>query len=98
MKTPAYDTYILHFDRPYWMQCKHYVGYTSVGIDSRVERHRSGRGSLLVNYAHNKKGIPFQLGLVEHFDSKEFARGRETRLKREGHLSRHCSVCQEAQS
>ncbi len=96
MKTSAYDTYILHFERPYWMTSQHYVGYTSVGVEARVEAHSSGKGSLLVNYAHNKKGIPFTVGLVEHFESKDFARGREIRLKREGHLSRHCSVCQEA--
>ncbi len=78
------------------MQCRHYVGYTSVGAEARIETHISGKGSLLVNYAHNKKGIPFTVGMVEHFDSKDFARGREIRLKREGHLKRHCNVCQGA--
>ncbi len=96
MKTSAYDTYILHFERPYWMTSQHYVGYSGRGVDKRIEIHRSGKGSLLVNYAHNKKGIPFSVGMVEHFESKDFARGREIRLKREGHLSRHCIVCQEA--
>ena len=94
LKQPS-EVYILHFKQPYWHKARHYIGYTTVGTQNRVDAHRNGDGSLLVNYAHNKKGIPFQIGLIEHFDTKEEARWREIRLKREGHLARHCKICQE---
>src|SRR3972149_7896922 len=94
METPSQnEVYILPFQSPYWKQARHYVGYTTKGTAARVEKHRAGRGSLLVNYALNKKGIDFTIGLVESFDTKDEARWREIRLKHEGHLSRHCEIC-----
>lgn len=87
------EVYLLHFDRPYWKQARHYVGYTTKSTAERVDVHRSGKGSLLVNYAHNKQGIPFQVGLVEQFATRVLARWREKKLKREGHLARHCEIC-----
>jgi len=89
------EVYILHFQSPYWTRCRHYVGYTTRDVETRVSEHRSGKGSLLVNYAHNKKGIDFVVGLVEQFATRKLARWREKQLKREGHLSRHCKICQE---
>lgn len=91
--TPS-QVYILHFETPYWSHAQHYVGYTTVGAEKRIEQHRTGKGSLLVNYAHNKKGIPFSVGLVVDFDDRILARHKELKLKREGHLSRHCLICQ----
>ena len=88
------QVYILHFEQPYWTNARHYVGYTTIGAEERINKHRNGTGSLLVNYAHNKLGIPFQIGLVEDWDDKATARYRELRLKKEGHLSRHCEICQ----
>lgn len=91
----ANDVYILHFQKPYWTNARHYVGYTTKGVAARVEKHRDGRGSLLVDYALNKKGVDFLVGRVEHYDTAEQARWREIRLKDEKHLSRHCSICNE---
>lgn len=95
-KAPS-EVYILHFNQPYWKtgrgDCKHYVGYTTVGTENRIETHRKGRGSLLVNYAFNKLGIEFTVGMTERFINRFEARQRERQLKREGHLSRHCAVC-----
>ncbi|MDD2731424.1 MAG: endonuclease [Candidatus Portnoybacteria bacterium] len=87
------QVYLLHFEQPYWSKAQHYVGYTTIGADSRIEKHRTGKGSLLVNYAHNKKGIPFQVALVEDFETAQLARHFERKLKNEGHLSRHCPIC-----
>lgn len=91
----ASEVYILHFEQPYWNRARHYVGYTTIGAEERIEKHRNGTGSLLVNYAHNKKGIGFVVGLVENFSCRKLARWREKQLKKEGHLSRHCKICQE---
>ena len=87
------EVYILHFEKPYWSEARHYVGYTTIGAENRIELHRKGEGSLLVNYAHNKKGINFVVGLIENYASRPLARWRERQLKREGHLARHCKVC-----
>jgi predicted GIY-YIG superfamily endonuclease len=91
------DVYILHFKQPYWKAgralCRHYVGYTTLGVDERVNRHRKGQGSLLVKYAHKKLGIDFVVSHVEHFSCRLLARHREQQLKREGNLARHCEVC-----
>jgi len=91
------QVYILHFQSPYWTRCRHYVGYTTIGTENRIELHRNGKGSLLVNYAHNKKGIPFQIGLIEQYATRPLARWRERQLKKEGHLSRHCEICRREQ-
>lgn len=88
------EIYILHFEKPYWKRAKHYVGYTTVGAKKRIKIHRSGKGSLLVDYALNKKGIDFVVGLVENFACRAFGRLREEQLKKEGHLARHCKICQ----
>ena len=97
------EVYILHFKAPYWSNgkagCKHYVGYTTIGAENRIDLHKKGRGSLLVKYAFKKQGIPFEVGLVQKCDArgepltKQGARELEIRLKGEGHLSRHCAVC-----
>ncbi len=92
--TKEAEIYILHFSSPYWGKAKHYVGYTTIGAENRIEKHRTGKGSLLVNYALNKKGIDFVVGLIEAFSCKPLARWREKQLKHEGHLARHCEVCQ----
>lgn len=93
------QVYLLHFEQPYWSKAQHYVGYTTIGASNRIEKHRTGKGSLLVNYAHNKKGIPFHVAMVTDFEddgeytAKQLARHFEVKLKREGHLSRHCPIC-----
>lgn len=87
------QVYILHFAKPYWKQAKHYVGYTTVGVENRIEKHRKGTGSLLVDYAYNKKQIPFTIASIFDCATKEIARALEVKLKNEGHLSRHCPIC-----
>jgi predicted GIY-YIG superfamily endonuclease len=93
--TAPSQVYLLHFKDSYWGNARHYVGYTTVGVDSRIEKHRNGNGSLLVNYAHNKLGIDFTVTMVENHADRISARQRERQLKREGHLSRHCKICRE---
>jgi len=84
--------YILHFNKPYWHNAKHYVGYTKFTAEERIAKHRNGNGSLLVSYAL-KHRCDFELSHDETFDTTQEARYRERQLKREGHLSRHCSIC-----
>jgi len=78
------DVYLLHFKRPYWGKCRHYLGYAFYGTEDRVKKHRSGNGSLLVKYALNR-GNDFEVVLVETFKKYQDARRRERKLKKAGH-------------
>jgi len=88
------QVYLLHFDRPYWSNCKHYVGYSVNGAETRVATHRSGKGSLLVNFALTKANVDFKVALVETWATKEEARERELWLKTQKNLKRVCPICQ----
>ena len=87
------EVYILHFDKPYWGNCRHYVGYSKLGAEERLRRHMSGRGSMLVAYAVRHGNIP-KLAYVERCESPYHARYRELQLKAGKNLSRLCLICQ----
>jgi len=89
----ASQVYILHFKQPYWGNARHYVGYTTIGANNRIEKHRKGQGSLLVNYAHNKLGIDFEVGAIFDCDNRVLARHLELKLKRGKNLKHHCEIC-----
>ena len=84
--------YILHFDKPYWKTCQHYVGYTKFPVNERLKKHKDGTGCKIAKYAMSK-GIDFLLVHTEEFDTISEARRREKQLKKEGNLKRRCSVC-----
>lgn len=63
--------YLLHFDRPYH-HARHYVGFTT-NLDQRVERHRAGRGSPLVQAA-SEAGIAFKVVRVWYNVTAQFER------------------------
>lgn len=92
------EVYILHFEKPYWKTCQHYIGYTKFTAEKRCAVHRGlekngSKPSKLVQYAL-KKGIDFVIAHTEQFEEDWQARQRERQLKRNGHLSRLCPVCQ----
>ena len=84
--------YILHFDRPYWANARHYVGYTTIGVDKRIAIHRKGKGSKLVDYAL-RHGIDFVVANTEEFDTKWEARSRERKIKKSKNIKKTCKVC-----
>jgi len=84
--------YLLHFDKPYWTNCQHYIGYTTVPLEERLTRHRNGNGSKLVRYAL-AKGIKFELAYREEYDTPQEARQAELRYKRSGHMRKRCLIC-----
>jgi len=88
------DLYILHLNGKIANHAQHYVGYTTLGVDARVKRHRSGDGSKMIAHAL-RIGLDFEIGHVEHFATAEEARWREIRLKHEKNLARHCEICKE---
>lgn len=84
--------YLLHFERPYWGKCQHYLGYTTLPVIERLKRHYSGNGSKLVAFALNN-GNSFKLSHIEEFDTRKEARAREIQLKIRGHYSEKCIIC-----
>ena len=52
--------YLLHFERAYYGQMRHYVGFTADDLDQRLERHREGKGGKTTRRAFDK-GISFTL-------------------------------------
>lgn len=91
---PAW-VYLLHFNGAYWGNARHYCGYTSVGVEARMKLHREGKGSLLVGYALQKKGLDFEIVKVWELPSPKEAREYERKLKKAGHFNRLCTICKE---
>jgi len=92
MNGESAQVYVLHFDRPYWSNCQHYVGYTKIGVQERLRVHRAGNGSKLVKYAMSR-GINFSLVHVENFDTVGEARRRERQIKKNGGGGKICPLC-----
>lgn len=92
------EVYLLHFKKPYWTNCKHYIGYTKFTAEERCAVHRGhkkngSKPSKLVQYAL-RHGNDFVIARVETFNNDWEARQRERTLKRGGHLSKLCPICQ----
>ncbi len=91
------EIYLLHFKKPYWKTCQHYIGYTKFTAEERCAVHRGtkkngSKPSRLVQYAL-RHGNDFVIAHVETFDTDWEARQRERQLKRGGKLSRLCPMC-----
>jgi predicted GIY-YIG superfamily endonuclease len=84
--------YLLHLDRKFHGRAGHYVGYTARLLELRLRDHGTRRGARLLHLAR-QEGIGFRVALTEEHPDANAARQRERRLKREGHLDRHCGVC-----
>jgi len=92
------ELYILHFKKPYWKNCQHYVGYTKFTAEERCAVHRGvmkngSKPSKLVQYALNH-GNDFVIALVEQFNEDWEARQAERKIKRSGGGKRLCPICQ----
>jgi predicted GIY-YIG superfamily endonuclease len=85
--------YLLHFDKPFWSNAQHYVGYTKLPLQRRIRKHRNGTGSLLVRYALQKKGCKFKLAMSEEYPTPGEARERELQLKALHGLKKICPIC-----
>ena len=90
-KVYNHSVYILHFDRPYWKNCQHYVGY-SKDLETRLHNHLHNKGSKLVKYA-NEHDIKWQVVAVEVFLDQSSARKREIEIKRNGGGKKLCPIC-----
>jgi len=80
--------YLLHFDSPYF-HARHYLGWTSLPLETRLDHHRTGHGARLLQVI-TEAGINFTLARTW----EEGDRALERRLKN-WHKSRQlCPICQ----
>tara|TARA_R110000824_G_scaffold30868_12_gene101047 strand:+ start:3168 stop:3485 length:318 start_codon:yes stop_codon:yes gene_type:complete len=88
------SVYILHFDKPWgkFKNIRHYTGFTTLAVDVRAERHRSGHGSKFVAKSI-EKGNNFVIGYMKLFETAKEARRGEIRVKKERLSYSLCAYC-----
>lgn len=80
--------YLLHFPNG-----AHYIGATSVGTDTRLKRHLSGRGSRYVHRLSLRWGPPI-VALAIPYPSRRAAFTAERQFKRRSYqLKARCPLC-----
>lgn len=79
--------YLLHFERAYYGQMRHYVGFTADDLDARLARHREGNGGKTTRRAFDK-GISFTLARTWADGSLSL----ERRIKSNGPVN-YCPLC-----
>lgn len=86
---PLGTVYLLHFERSYY-HARHYLGFTSQGLEERIREHQSGRGARLLAVIVNA-GISFEL-------ARTWRGGRrlERRIKNLGGATDVCPMCSPA--
>ena len=80
--------YLIHFDRPL-AHANHYIGYTSLKLKDRLDRHRKGAGARLLR-ALKIVGIGWSVARKWNDGNQEF----ERLLKNRKHADRICPKCQ----
>lgn len=77
--------YLIHFDRPY-KHARHYIGLTRIGVEQRLERHRSDSGAKLLK-AVQAAGIKYDVVRTWEGDA-----ALERRLKKRKDAPKLCPV------
>ena len=78
--------YLIHFDPPY-KHARHYIGFTTNGVENRMIEHREKRGARLTQVA---VGAGCQLLLVRTWQG---GRNEERLLKNQKNTPRLCPLC-----
>ncbi|MEW6687321.1 MAG: GIY-YIG nuclease family protein [Candidatus Edwardsbacteria bacterium] len=81
----SYTLYLLHFNSPVernGVKFQHYLGYTSLPLEERLERHRKGQGSLWVRWLLANGAKDFIVAFSQFFSTQQEARQREISLKK----------------
>ncbi len=81
------SVYLLHLDPPY-KHARHYIGFTTLDIEERLQRHQTERGARLLQ-AQRRAGGTWRLTRLW----TAVPRGFELLLKRRGGAARVCPVC-----
>lgn len=79
--------YLLHLDPPF-KHARHYIGFTILGLDDRLQRHKTDRGAKLLR-AQLAAGGTWRVAQVW----AQVPRSFELVLKRRGGAARCCPIC-----
>lgn len=79
--------YLIHFDALY-RHCRHYIGFTELTIEQRLERHKGSRGARLLR-AVMQAGINFNIVRTWENKTIEF----ERKLKNQKNSKKFCPIC-----
>jgi len=72
--------YLLHFSEKVADHAQHYIGYSDIGIERRLERHLNGNGSRLVRAAV-QLGIEVKVARLWPNGDRKFERKLKNRKK-----------------
>lgn len=87
--TPVFAIYLLHFDEPVGGK-QHYLGICKAQrLHERMLEHSCGNGANLTRRVA-ESGIPFTITATWATSEPRM----ERKLKRGGHMSRFCAICQ----
>ncbi len=78
--------YLLHFSKSFH-HASHYLGWTSLPVEQRIEQHRSGHGARLLEVV-TAAGISFKVARTWNG-----TRRLERTLKNHHNARRHCPLC-----
>lgn len=78
--------YLLHFSAPFH-HASHYLGWTSLPVEQRIEHHRNGQGARLLQVV-TAAGISFKV-----VRTWRGSRQLERQLKNHHNSKRHCPLC-----
>ena len=83
--------YLIHLDKPIH-NARHYLGYTSLPVQARLARHKSGHGARLLKQA-NRLGIDYTVVRTWGCADQRQARRLERKLKRGRNSPKLCPKC-----
>jgi predicted GIY-YIG superfamily endonuclease len=83
---PDGTVYLLHFSTSFH-HARHYLGWTSLPVEERLEQHRSGHGARLLEVV-TANGISFSVARTW-----TGTRRLERSLKNHHNARRHCPMC-----
>lgn len=85
------QVYLIHFEKPY-KRAQHYLGYTTLQLEERMNRHHSDNGAKLL-IAVNSVGIDWSPVRIWKCSSAEEARWLEKKLKSHKKAQNLCPIC-----
>jgi predicted GIY-YIG superfamily endonuclease len=85
-KKPQGTVYLIHLDKPYF-HAGHYLGWTSLPVEERLQHHREGHGARFLQVVADA-GINFNV--VRTWTG---TRRLERSLKNHHNARRHCPLC-----
>lgn len=79
--------YLIHFDKPY-KHALHYIGFTKLGLEKRIEKHGTSQGAKLL-LVLKQNAIGFKVVRTWSEGTRTF----ERKLKNRKNAKKICPIC-----